>query len=53
MAALKYFTCMVTAPMEPFEEHTGHCFSGRKTEQVFEDLRTALDGRVNLAGPST
>ncbi len=41
-ATLKYFPCMMGAPLEAFEDHTGHCFSGRSTAQVYSDLCVAL-----------
>jgi hypothetical protein len=37
-ATLKYFPCRPTAAEEPFEKHTGHCFSGRSTPEVYEEL---------------
>ncbi|WLD14361.1 hypothetical protein [Planctellipticum variicoloris] len=41
-STLKYFPCHPTAAEETFEKHTGHCFSGRRTPEVFEDLVRAV-----------
>lgn len=52
-ATLKYFPCMISAPMETFEEHTSHCFSGRTTSQLYDDLCKELDkdlSHLNISG---
>lgn len=41
-ATLMYFPCRPTAAEEAFEDHTGHCFSGRRTPEVFRDLCKAI-----------
>ena len=41
-ATLKYFPCRPIAAEENFEDHTGHCFSGRRTPEVFRDLVAAI-----------
>lgn len=41
-ATLKYFPCRPTAAEEKFEDHTGHCFSGRRTPEVLRDLAASI-----------
>lgn len=41
-ATLKYFPCRPTAAEESFEKHTGNCFSGRSTPEIFGDLVRAI-----------
>jgi hypothetical protein len=41
-ATLKYFPCRPTAAEESLEDHTGHCFSGRRTPEVLRDLAASI-----------
>lgn len=41
-ATLKYFPCRPTAAEEKLEDHTGHCFSGRRTPDVLRDLTVSI-----------
>jgi hypothetical protein len=50
-ATLKYFPCRTTAAQERFHEMKGHCFSGRSTREVFEDLIKKLGPVKELSAP--
>jgi hypothetical protein len=50
---LKYFPCRPTAALEKFEDHTGHCFSGRRTPKVFSDMIAAIGSPEEIGyGPN-
>lgn len=41
-ATLNYFPCRPTAAEESLDNHTGHCFSNRRTPEVLRDLSSAI-----------